>query len=88
MSLPSTNTIYLARDPLKHPPDYFIRQSFVNSDGILCYRALFELGMNPEKYIIYIDDDGYYIDDELVEAIESFVDDDAGELLEKLLELK
>ena len=85
MSTTSRPTLYLARDILKRVPHYYVRQSYWADKNSICHRQLFDLGDDPEKFIIYIGDNGFYISDELVETIAPFVDEDAGDRLEKLL---
>lgn len=76
---------YLARNILPHTSGYSLRQSYRDENNFLWHRLLIELGNDPEKFIIYIDDNGFYISDELVDIISPFVGEDAGDLLEKLL---
>ncbi len=76
---------YLAGNIWPHTFGYSLRQSYLDKNNCLRHRPLFDLGSDPEKFIIYIGDNGYYIDDELIDAISPFVDEDAGDLLEKLL---
>ncbi len=78
-------TPYLARDILTNSPSYYLRQSYRHANGDLCHKELFDLGNNPEQFIIYIEDNGFYLSDKLVDAISPFVDGDCEELLEKLL---
>ena len=79
------NRLYLARNILGSRPRYFLRQSVPCADSILCSQQLFDLGEDPETFIIYIGDNGYYISDELIDAVQDKIQGDAGEILEELL---
>jgi hypothetical protein len=59
-------TVYLARKRVFGKPNYFIRESYRDRAGYL-FRDLFELGSEPETYIVYPGGNAFYID-EIVEA--------------------
>ncbi|MFH1217229.1 MAG: J domain-containing protein [Pseudomonadota bacterium] len=80
------NDLYLARSIYDSPLRYSLRQSYQDeATGLLCHRHVFDLGENPEQFIIYIEDNGYYIDDELIDAIQPFQKGDAEKIVEELL---
>ncbi|MFO8048704.1 MAG: DnaJ domain-containing protein [Desulfosudaceae bacterium] len=63
--------MYLARQQINQKTHYFIRESFF--DGrIMRSRDLFDLGREPQAYIIYPGDGpAFYFDEELCEALEA-----------------
>ncbi len=77
--------LYLARGVMEHPPTYFLRLSCWD-DTLKCMvsRQVFDLGTDPEKYIVYIGEQGFYIAEELIDQIDTVIDN-AEDLLEKLL---
>lgn len=79
-------SLYLARDVLARTLRFSIRQSYLEKEtASYRHRVLFDLGDNPEQYLVYIGDNGYYVCDELVEAIDPFLEKDTEDLLEDLL---
>ena len=81
---PNQSPLYLARNAIGSQPHYSLRQSYYDENSCLRYKILFDLGEDPGQYIINIGDNGYYINAELVEAIEPYVEGDADNQLEKL----
>jgi len=62
--------MYLARKRVKGRTCYFIRESFYEG-RVVKSRDLFDLGSDPEDYIIYPDDGhAFYFDEGLCEALE------------------
>lgn len=61
--------MYLARVKIKNKLHYRIRQSTENGDGFLC-RDLFDLGLRPDKYIVYPGGNAFYIDEVVTDALE------------------
>ncbi|MCB2182110.1 MAG: J domain-containing protein [Desulfobulbaceae bacterium] len=78
-------SLYLARSILGSRLHYYLRQSFYDENDCLRHREIADLGEDPSKYIVTIEDNGYYISEGLVEAIEPCVEGDADSLLEELL---
>lgn len=75
----------MARTVMAHPPCYFLRLStWDEQHTCMVSRQLYELGSDPEQYIVYIDEQGYYIAEELIDLIDPEVEK-AEELLEDLL---
>ncbi len=81
------NPLYLARDVLGSKPRFSLRQTFwKDNPTALRYREIFDLGQNPQDFIIYRDDDnGYSIDTKVVDQIAPFITGDADEMVEELL---
>lgn len=78
--------IYLARDILSPEPNYYIRQTCRDEErGCLYHRELFRLGKNPDDYLVYIEDRGYYVCDALVEAVAPYAGKETEDILEDLL---
>ncbi len=77
--------LYLARGVMTHPPSYSLRLSCWDEilKCMIC-RQLVELGPDPEQYIVYIGEQGYYISEELIDRIGSVVAD-GEQRLEELL---
>jgi hypothetical protein len=70
---------------MAQPPVYFLRLS--SWDELLhgmVSRHIFELGTNPEQYIVSIGEQGFYISEELIDQLEPMVSN-AEALLEELL---
>lgn len=61
--------MYLAKNRIKGRYRYFIRESFKGESGLRS-RDLFDLGSDPSKYIIYPDDNAFYIDSVVEEQLE------------------
>ena len=61
--------MYLAKHRIKGRYRYFIRESFAGENGLRS-RDLFDLGTDPSKYIIYPDDNAFYIDSVVEEKLE------------------
>ncbi len=77
--------LYLAREVMTQPPAYFLRLScWDDRQKCLVCRQVFELGTDPEQYIVYIGEQGFYIAEELIDRIEMLVED-GEERLEELL---
>jgi len=64
-----TNAMYLAKHRIKGRYRYFIRESFAGENGLRS-RDLFDLGTDPSKYIIYPDENAFYIDSVVEEQLE------------------
>ncbi len=78
--------MYLARTLINGSNHYSIRQSFFDdSADIFRYRTLFDLGVNPSKYVHLIDDEFCYFSSELESDIGQFTKKDPSDLLEELL---
>lgn len=60
--------MYLARHKKRGKIHYTIRESF-EKGGQFLSRNLFDLGLNPGQYIVYLDERSYYIDDEVTDAL-------------------
>jgi len=61
--------MYLAKHRIKGRYRYFIRESFAGENGPRS-RELFDLGTDPSRYIIYPDDNAFYIDRVVEEQLE------------------
>jgi hypothetical protein len=82
---PYPPSLYLAREVMAHPPAFFLRLSCWDEvQQCLVSRQIFELGRHPEDYIVTIGEQGFYISEELIEAIAPTVDN-AEKRLEELL---
>ena len=62
--------MYLARKTVGGETHYVIRESFQERDVYLC-RDLYDLGAEPERYIVYPGGNAFYIDDAVVEGVRS-----------------
>lgn len=70
---------------MEHPPPYFLRLScWDDAQKCMVSRQLFELGIDPEEYIVYIGERGFYIAEDLIDQIDPLLDN-AEDLLEELL---
>jgi hypothetical protein len=64
--------MYLARQYQKDDSiKYFIRHSYQGESDIWLSKSLFNLGHDPEEYIVYVGDRAFYIDPAVEEAISS-----------------
>jgi hypothetical protein len=64
--------MYLVRQHQKDSSiKYFIRHSYQSGSGTWLNKGLFDLGYDPEKYIVYVGDRAFYIDPAVEEAISS-----------------
>ncbi len=62
--------MYLARTLTKNGEwNFFIRQSYQDEQGIWRSRELFDLGVEPSKYIHYLGKSGYYFDEVILEEL-------------------
>ncbi|MFW6236982.1 MAG: J domain-containing protein [Desulfosudaceae bacterium] len=67
----SDTPMYLARKQVNQTIHYVIRQS-VSEDGMLVSRDLFDLGSDPEDYLVYPDNGhAFYFDENLCHALEA-----------------
>jgi hypothetical protein len=72
--------VYLALKRVKQKTHYFIRESY-RTRGHLCTRDLFDLGTDPELYIVYPGGNAYYIDERVTDRLCAFgVRPDSDEL--------
>jgi hypothetical protein len=72
--------MYIAKKKINGHLHYFIRQTY-HSEGKLKNRTLFNLGVAPEKYIIYPGGNAYYIDEKIELSIDEMgIEIDAFEL--------
>ncbi len=84
--LPKREGIYLAREIIAASPDYSIRQSYYDSEtGTPIHHDLFHLGKNPADFIVPVNECGYYVREDLIQAVEPFVEGDPEKILEELL---
>jgi len=69
---------------------YFIRHSYRDDADMWLSKSLFNLGHDPEKYIVYVGDRAFYIDPVVEEAISSqgviYNDDELEEIFMPFLE--
>jgi len=49
--------------------NFFIRESYQDKNGIWRSRELFDLGVDPSKYIHYLGQSGYYFDESILEEL-------------------
>jgi hypothetical protein len=75
--------MYLARKSVGGKTHYVIRESFQEHDVYL-FRDLFELGAEPQRYIIYPGGNAFYIDDAVVEGIRSLGSEPAQDEMETM----
>jgi hypothetical protein len=83
--------MYLVRQQQKDSSiKYFIRHSYQSESGTWLNKSLFNLGYDPEKYIVYVGDRAFYIDPAVEEAISSqgvvYNDEDLEEIFMPFLE--
>ncbi len=77
--------LYLARGVMEHPPPYFLRLSqWDDTQKCMVSRQVFDLGTDPEEYIAYIGEQGFYIAEDLIDQIDPVIEN-AEDLLEELL---
>ncbi|MGE5258920.1 MAG: hypothetical protein ACM3KE_19775 [Hyphomicrobiales bacterium] len=75
--------MYLARKHIGGKTHYVIRESFRQQDAFLC-RDLYELGTEPERYIIYPGGNAFYIDETVEERIRSYGTEPAADEMEAM----
>jgi hypothetical protein len=81
-----SKSLYLARDILGAGLRYSLRQTYREENtGLLRHREIYDLGVSPQQFIIYLGDNGYCIDDRVTDAIEPYIAGDAAEMVEELL---
>jgi hypothetical protein len=62
--------MYLARKTVAGKTHYVIRESFQERDSYLC-RDLYELGAEPQRFIIYPGGNAFYIDEVVMDGLRS-----------------
>lgn len=82
---PYNPALYLACEVMKQPAAYFLRLStWDDRQGCMVCHKVFELGTDPEQYIVYIGEQGFYIAEELIDQVGSIVEDGEARLEELL----
>jgi len=75
--------LYLAREHIAGRTHYTIRESYRKADAILC-RNLFDLGSDPERFIVYPGGNAFFIDAVVEDGIRALGSEPAPEDMEDL----